>query len=498
MRKMIDIGKTRQLMWDDTLVDKNENVEIRLHNPQRQNIAFVADAPWERVYFCYLSLVKVGEKFRLYYRSQGMTTDHDQNLEENYTKEQKAELHKGVICVIESDDGINFYRPKVGQYEMLGSYDNNIVFMSDEYIDSFSVYYDENPDCPDDERFKALFFPYIEGQPLSLHYYKSRDGYSFEFVRVLDIYGAFDTLNTLTYDTEKKKYRLYLRSFHMEDGSDFDVNDEVLRAQAFRDIRTCESEDMVHWTKPKRLTYDDGEDNLQLYTNGIKKYHRGDVFIGLPTRYNDRRDDIHNCKYLPNPGGVREEVMARNIRFGTAVTDCVFMHSADGYYFCRSQEGFITPGLENGKNWFYGDCYVAWGVAETASVYDGEPNELSFYAGVGKGGIGKMMLTRYTLRLDGFYSWNAKKSGGSVLTKPFKFDGNKLSVNFRTSAFGSLRIKICDENGKAIEGYDSRNLFGDSVDRPVDFEKDLSALSGKNVRLEIFLSDCDLYSFIFQ
>jgi hypothetical protein len=85
-----------------------------------------------------------------------------------------------------------------------------------------------------------------------------------------------------------------------------------------------------------------------------------------------------------------------------------------------------------------------------------------------------------------------------VVTKPFKFDGNKLSANFRTSAFGSLRIKICDENGKAIEGYDSRNLFGDSVDRPVDFEKDLSALSGKTVRLEIFLSDCDLYSFIFQ
>ena len=85
-----------------------------------------------------------------------------------------------------------------------------------------------------------------------------------------------------------------------------------------------------------------------------------------------------------------------------------------------------------------------------------------------------------------------------MLTKPFKFDGNKLSVNFKTSAFGSLRIKICDENGKAIEGYDSRNLFGDSVDRPVDFEKDLSALSGKTVRLEIFLSDCDLYSFIFQ
>ena len=66
------------------------------------------------------------------------------------------------------------------------------------------------------------------------------------------------------------------------------------------------------------------------------------------------------------------------------------------------------------------------------------------------------------------------------------------------SALGSLRIRICDENGVPIEGYDSRNLFGDSVDRPVDFEKSLLLLSGKTVRLEISLSDCDLYSFIFE
>ena len=284
----------------------------------------------------------------------------------------------------------------------------------------------------------------------------------------------------------------------MEDGSDFDVNNDTLRGQGYRDIRTCESEDMIHWTEPKRLTYDDGEDNLQLYTNGIIKYPRADVFIGLPTRYNDRREDLHNCKYLPNPDGVRDELMAKELRFGSAVTDCIFMHSKDGYFFRRSQEGFVCPGPENGTNWFYGDCYVSWGIAETKSAYDGEPNELSFYSGVGKGGVGEMKLTRYSIRLDGFYSWNAKRSGGKVLTKPVKFDGTRLSVNFRTSAFGSLRIRICDENGALIEGYDSKNLFGDSVDRPVDFEKELSLLSGKPVCLEISLSDCDLYSFIFE
>ena len=43
--------------------------------------------------------------------------------------------------------------------------------------------------------------------------------------------------------------------------------------------------------------------------------------------------------------------------------------------------------------------------------------------------------------------------------------------NYRTSA------AICDENGNALEGYDSGNLFGNSLSRPVDFEKPLEALS---------------------
>ncbi|MBR5553806.1 MAG: hypothetical protein IKV98_08165 [Clostridia bacterium] len=491
---MLDVGKKRQLMWDDTLIDKSENVEIRLHNPQRQNVAFVADAPWEKSYFGYMSTVKVGDTYRIYYRASVIrATQNDFEQADNL-----GNLKNGIVCVIESRDGINFTRPKIGNYTVFGSNDNNIVYMGDHYLDSFSVYYDENPNCPADEKFKALS-SHGMSKGAALHYYKSCDGYRFEYVGVLDLIGAFDSLNLVVYDEKIKKYRAYYRSFHMEDGSDFDVNIGRLRGHAFRDIRTSESVDMKVWEGgPLKITYFDGEDNLQLYTNGVTKYHRADVFYGMATRYNDRKDDIHNLKYLPNPGGERDELIAIEQREGTAMTDCIVMHSYDGYSFYRCGEALVSPGPENGYNWFYGDCYAARGLFETPSAFPGEPNELSLYMGSGKGKVGGKTLTRYTLRLDGFYSWNAKKSGGSVLTKPFKFDGNKLSVNFKTSAFGSLHIKICDENGKAIEGYDSRNLFGDSVDRPVDFEKDLSALSGKTVRLEIFLSDCDLYSFIFE
>ena len=57
--------------------------------------------------------------------------------------------------------------------------------------------------------------------------------------------------------------------------------------------------------------------------------------------------------------------------------------------------------------------------------------------------------------------------------------------------------RILDENGDPIDGYDSGNHFGDSLDRPVPFEKALSDLNGKQVKLEFTLKDADLYSFQF-
>ena len=77
------------------------------------------------------------------------------------------------------------------------------------------------------------------------------------------------------------------------------------------------------------------------------------------------------------------------------------------------------------------------------------------------------------------------------------FDGVSLEVNFATSALGSFRIRLCGEDGTPLEGYDSGNLFGDSVARPVDFDRPLAALAGTPVRMEISLQDADLYSFRF-
>ncbi len=481
----MNIKNKRQLMWSNKLIDKNEGVELIMHRPVKQNVALSCDNEWEGSCCGYASMVKVGNEVRLYYRAA--SGQLIQNRSEGV----------GCICVALSDDGgITFKKPMVGRYEWGGSKENNIVYYDGRFLDNFSVFYDEDPNCPEDERFKALASHGLRNKA-HLEYYKSADGFSFEYSHDIDVYGAFDTLNILLWDENKKVYRIYIRSFHDQNGVEVDVNIPAERGKGFRDIRWAESADMIHWTKPKMLEYADGDINLQLYTNGITKYERADIYYGTPTRYYDRCSEMHNLKYLPTWHGMREEIMkATEQRSGTAMTDCIIMTSEDGYFFERSAEAFMTPGPEDEENWVYGDCYPARGMVITPGRYKGVSDELSIYCGKGYR-VRPLDFERYTLRLDGVYSWYARSSGGKILTKPVTIGGNALAVNFATSALGHLRIRICDENGEYIEGYDSYNLFGDSTDRPVDFEKPLNELDGKTVRLEIDMNDCHLYSFVF-
>ena len=473
--------KNKELFWDNFLMEKSSDVAIKNHKPSRKNVALAANMPWEGELCGYVSQIYTGEKYLLYYRGAGY-------------KGQGAvtsEIH-GVICVAESTDGKLFTRPNVGIYEYDGSKDNNIIFAPGRYVDNFSVFYDENPNCPADAKFKGLADTYPGGEGrIGLGYFKSGDGYHFEFVGELPIKGTFDSLNVGMWNKADEKYRIYFRNFHAPDGSDIPIGKH--NDTSVRDIRYVESTDFVNWTKPVRIKYTDGREDIQYYTSGITKYPDSEMYFGIPARYIDRASEEINFRYLPSLSGFREELIKNYGRSGTAVTDCTTIFSRDGYTFERSGEAFCTPGIENNENWIYGDCYFSRGICKTESDYPFEPQELSFYKCHGYRHR-SVDVVRYTLRIDGFRSWSAGSTEGYVLTKPLIIDGNNMAVNFATSALGYLRIVICDENGKEIDGYDSTTIFGDSIKRPVDFEKPLSYLCGKTVRLKIIMTECDLYS----
>ena len=151
----------------------------------------------------------------------------------------------------------------------------------------------------------------------------------------------------------------------------------------------------------------------------------------------------------------------------------------------------------------YGSHFVDWHLVETESIFEGAAPELSIYSSEFYRKGPAVKLRRYTLRLDGFASIHAPISCGELITTPLVFEGSSLSMNFATSASGSIRVELQDANGTPVPGFtldDSIELYGDTVARNAMWQDDpdLGALAGKPVRLRFVMRDADLYSIKFE
>ena len=60
----------------------------------------------------------------------------------------------------------------------------------------------------------------------------------------------------------------------------------------------------------------------------------------------------------------------------------------------------------------------------------------------------------------------------------------------------SLRVQLLDPEGKPLKGFGLRDchpIVGDVLDAPVRWQRPLSMLKGKPVRMEFVLDRCSLY-----
>lgn len=480
---VIDIGSRRELFVDDHLIAKLQGATLRLHHPTPREIAVVHDAPWEGAGCGYHSVIHDGELYRMYHRGSTLGVENG-----------RLKVGKQVYCYAESRDGIQWTKPELGLFEHNGSKKNNIIWTG-VGVHNFAPFLDTNPDCPPESRFKALAGTAKEG---GLFAFKSADGIHWSLMRDKPVVtqGAFDSQNLAFWDAVAGKYRAYFRTF-----TKGVTTGKVWKPSGYRAIRTASSGDFLSWGDEADLTYKDSPVE-HLYTNQIGPYYRAPhILIGFPTRYIERgwSDSMRKLPQLEH----REKRSKANLRYGTALTEGLLMSSRDGVHFDRWNEAFLRPGPQRPETWLYGHQYIAWHVVETKSSLPGAPNELSLYGSEGSWTGDSNAIRRYTLRMDGFVSVNAPWKGGELTTKPLKFEGNRIRINFATSAAGSLRVEIQDPEGKAIPGYalaDCPDTFGDSLDRVVSWKQgpDVSKLAGTVVRLRFVLQDADLYSFQFE
>ena len=199
-----------------------------------------------------------------------------------------------------------------------------------------------------------------------------------------------------------------------------------------------------------------------LYTNGTHPYFRAPhITIALPTRFQAKR---------------------------ASITDVMLMTSRTPARYDRTfKEAFIRPGLGPG-GWGNRSNYAAWHVVPTG------PAEMSIYVTGGR---------RYVMRYDGFASVHAGYETGEMVTRPLRFKGKGLTVNFSTSAAGSIRVEIQDSGGRPAPGFaldDCPEFFGDEIARVVTWKAgpDVSGLAGQPVRLRFVMRDADLFALRFQ
>jgi len=472
----IDIGSRRELFVDGFLVDRLEGQARQvLQHPTPREIVLVCDKPWEGNGVNYVSVFQYEDRYLMYYRgadySYGITPTHDQTY-----------------CLAESRDGVNWMRPELGLIEFQGSKRNNIVISEKTFggvAHNFSPFIDARPGVSKEERYKA-----VGGGPLRL--LVSPDGVRWREMGSEPVIteGAFDSQNVVFWDEHRGIFRGYHRAFRNG-----------------RDIQTETSTDLVNWTAPAFLNYEPNRGG-ELYTNQITTYYRAPhLFVGFPTRYEDR-GTTPSTRHLPQYE-YRQERSAQSLREGTAVTEGLFMASRNGRDFRVWQEAFIRPGLRTKDSWFYGDMYQNRGLVETkSSLAEDAPNELSMYLTEGTLQNGKPgKLRRYTLRMDGFVAVNAPMDGGTLVTRPLRFQGNQLSINYSSSARGGVRVEIQDADGKSLPGFALKDcpwIYGDSLDRLIEWTDDngittdVSELAGRAVRLAFELKDADLFSFQFE
>ena len=469
--------------WSHELCDTEKTTAtLSVNKPECAGICMNFDKPWDGNCVDFLSMIPEDGFIRLYY--------------EAWSFPFAGPIR---VCYAESHDGGKSFQAKnVGLYEYEGSFENNIIVP--EIPDNFTVMKDENPACPPEMKYKATMHRFNkETERNELILLCAPDGIHFNEYGVISRDLAYDTQNVLVYNRHKKKYFCYMRNFHEPKT----ICRDTLNEKATRGISVIESIDLKNWTEPTELDFC-GKEDYPLYTNCVMPYVYDDrYYIGFPTRYVERKEWNASFDRL---GGKEKrkwrmyEAPVCEPRFGLTITDCVFMSSFDNYRWHRFDEACLTPGYECETNWIYGDCYPAvGGLVPTPGRYEGYPEELSLYVWKHHWGTSPLVqLERFVYRRDGFASYKAGYEEKRFVTNPFTFEGNTLSINFKTSARGYIIIRVLDENGDLIDGFESCENFGDTVSRTVDFEKDISQLSGKAVRLEFSMCDAEIFSLTFS
>ncbi len=462
-----DIGSRRELLVDLELIDQQHDVKLVLHHPHDEGQVLAFDKPWEGAFCGYATVIRDADRLLLYYRGLG-TAGQDGSRSET-------------TCYAESTDGITWTKPELGLFEVMGTRNNNVVLAdAAPATHNLSPLLDTKPGVPTAERFKALGGTMKSG----LLAWVSADGQRWRKAQESPVIPNdqvpfpyfFDSQNLAFWSVAEQQYVCYFRVFQ----------DKI------RSIARCTSDDFLQWSPPVLMNYRHrgGAAPIEhLYTNQTHPYFRAPhLYVSIAARFMPGRQVLTDAQAA---------AINVNPRYFQDTSDAIFMTTRPGrdVYDRTFLSSFVRPGI-GAHNWVSRTNYPALNVVQTG------PTEMSVYLNQDYAQP-TAHLRRYSMRLDGFASVQADYQGGELITKPLRFTGRELALNFATSAAGSVRVEFQDPNGQPIPGFalsDCQAQIGNEIERVVSWKSgsDVGQLAGRPVRLRLAMQDADVYAFQFR
>lgn len=458
--EIIDMGSRLELFTDYYLIDKLDNTSLKLHEPIDKGSVLKFDEPWEGPFSAYCTVIDNGEKLQLYYRGLP-TAGKDWEIDEN-------------TCYAESIDGVNWIKPELNLFKVNGNTKNNIILANLAPVThNFSPFLDVHKDVDPKQTYKALGGSEKSG----LIAYVSEDGIHWNQLQKDAVFtdGKFDSQNVSFWSEEEQLYVCYFRTW------------TKVGYTGYRSVSRTISKDFIYWSNPVEMDFGNTQ-REHLYTNQTAPYYRAPhIYISVAARFIPKRQVL-----------TEEQAKELNVnpKYFKDCSDAILMTSRGGNRYDRTfMDGFIRPGIGL-QNWVSRSNYPALNIVQTSST------EMSVYVNQDYAQP-TAHLHRYALRIDGFTSVHAPYKGGEFITKPIRFTGDKLVINFSTSAAGSVKVELLDLEGNPIKGFELENateIIGNEIEKSVIWNgnPDLSKLNGKPIKLRFVMKDADLYSIKFK
>jgi hypothetical protein len=426
-------------------------------------------------------------------------------------------INDDYLAVRTSKDGVNFIEPDFGEpYEGRTNIviKENVGGLGNPFID---------PNGPDNERWK-YFSDYARR---GIYLYTSPDGYKWTRKKTAILPFRSGTQSCSFYDEQQQKYITYHRSgIHLTPANDTQRSTVVAVLEDLaipHQFKALTQQDYINYKgefrirDPKPWFLDNGlltpggfgmeyehkfDPNLQdppgtdIYVTKATKYEWApDTYVAFPIVY----------FHYENDGPETRRILGEKERgLGSGPIETQLSVSRDGLNWKRySRPTYLGPGEHTGRNVV--TAYIAHGLVKRGNeiwqYYFGETQ----YHSAHKKDPGGRAVYRLVQRLDGFVSVDSPYDKEvEMVTKPFTFDGDNLSLNIDTDAAGYTQVGILDENGNPVKGFSVDEcvyINGDFFDKKVEWLNkgtDVSELKGKTIQLVYRMRGTKLYAMKFS